>query len=508
MEGLVWQTRIFPAAPCLQWALWITTTSIVFKFSSCESLIAVPKPRHRIRLLATTGELSPSHRHHHHLDLDLDLDTSQHPMTQPLPSRSHGACFTCRIRHRKCDETAPQCVECTSRRIECHGYGPQPAWAKDPARLREEVQKIKTQIKQHLRKSKGIQRPRRRSSHSDSDDMGATATAPDFQTFREAELLMHYLDRIFMIQFPYYTEKGSLTSRGWLFWRLTKKGPLRQAALTLAAFHRQTLSQHGADALERLMLFYHMSSMRELRAVVSRHQVNRSAARHDEWIEFMACGTALISFEVFSGGAGTWMPHLNALVSSFQDTQLDDLEPVPSASALDDEADIERHEYLVTISSAQRFLIAELLWFDIISCIATEAAPRSEYRRWLEETDVDISCVTGCENWAMIAIGDIATLCAHFDEIDPSKRAARVLKMRQDVDGEVTKFNSQTSHANITQSVTRIHAAAILVFLHALAHDTQAFDPDVASAVDDLIEAMRRLPVGVTVRGMPWPLET
>lgn len=223
-------------------------------------------------------------------------------MTELPPSRSHGACFTCRIRHRKCDETAPECVECTSRHIECHGYGPQPAWAKDPERLRQEVQKIKTQIKQHIRRSKLAQRPRRKTPPTEADGEESpidTGTVnPDFQTFREAELLMHYLDRIFMIQFPYYTEKGSLTSRGWLFWRLTKKGPLRQAALTLAAFHRQTLSEHGADALERLMLFYHTSSMRELRAVVSRRQVSRSAARHDEWIEFMACGTALISFEV------------------------------------------------------------------------------------------------------------------------------------------------------------------------------------------------------------------
>lgn len=142
------------------------------------------------------------------------------------------------------------------------------------------------------------------------------------------------------------------------------------------------------------------------------------------------------------------MPHLNALMSSFQDTQLEDLEPVPSASSLDDEADIERHEYLVTISSAQRFLIAELLWFDIVSCIATEAAPRSDYRRWLEDTDVDISCVTGCENWAMIAIGDIATLCAHFDETDPSERAARVLEMRQGVDEEVAKLDSQVNRSS------------------------------------------------------------
>jgi hypothetical protein len=142
------------------------------------------------------------------------------------------------------------------------------------------------------------------------------------------------------------------------------------------------------------------------------------------------------------------MPHLNALMSSFRDTQLDDLEPVPSASALDDEADIERHEYLVTISSAQRFLIAELLWFDIISCVATEAAPQSDYRKWLEETDVDISCVTGCENWVMIAIGDLATLCAQFDGVTPSERIAQVLSLRNGLDEQLSQLNSRASHVS------------------------------------------------------------
>lgn len=181
----------------------------------------------------------------------------------------------------------------------------------------------------------------------------------------------------------------------------------------------------------------------------------------------------LTSWQVFSGGAGTWMPHLNALMSSFRDTKLDDLEPVPSASALGDEADIERHEYLVTISSAQRFLIAELLWFDLLSCVATEAAPQSDYRKWLEETDVDISCVTGCENWAMIAIGDIATLCAHFDEIESSERISRVLSLRNGADEQLLKLNSEASHVafgnqDLLTTCSRHHARTP----HNLSHES------------------------------------
>lgn len=109
---------------------------------------------------------------------------------------------------------------------------------------------------------------------------------------------MHYLDRIFIIQFPYYVESGDFTSRGWLFFLLTRKGPLRQAALTLAALHRQSQSQHKTDASERLLLTYHTSAMQELRAVLSRRKGSPSVDQHEEWIDFMACGIALISFEV------------------------------------------------------------------------------------------------------------------------------------------------------------------------------------------------------------------
>lgn len=139
------------------------------------------------------------------------------------------------------------------------------------------------------------------------------------------------------------------------------------------------------------------------------------------------------------------MPHLNALLSSFRDARIEDLEPVPLVSALDDETDVERHEYLVTISSAQRFLIAELIWFDVLSCVATEAAPQSDYKTWLEETDVDISCVTGCDNWVMVAIGDVATLCAQYEDMDPGTRTSQVLKMREDVDEQLTLLKAQAS---------------------------------------------------------------
>lgn len=42
--------------------------------------------------------------------------------------RSKGGCWTCKLRKKKCDEGQPSCASCLSLGIDCHGYGPRPAW--------------------------------------------------------------------------------------------------------------------------------------------------------------------------------------------------------------------------------------------------------------------------------------------------------------------------------------------------------------------------------------------
>lgn len=37
-------------------------------------------------------------------------------------SRSRSGCLTCKRRHRKCDETRPDCLQCLGQGIQCEGY--------------------------------------------------------------------------------------------------------------------------------------------------------------------------------------------------------------------------------------------------------------------------------------------------------------------------------------------------------------------------------------------------
>lgn len=60
-------------------------------------------------------------------------------------------CWTCKLRHRKCDLRTPTCRECNDRCIPCHGFGPKPSWMDGAAAERQELTRIKKAVKQNLR---------------------------------------------------------------------------------------------------------------------------------------------------------------------------------------------------------------------------------------------------------------------------------------------------------------------------------------------------------------------
>lgn len=227
-----------------------------------------------------------------------------HPYTM---ARSRKGCWTCRIRHRRCDETLPLCKECTTRHITCHGYEVEaPEWMKDEQRLQAELQRIKSAVKENFRRIKKLQNrpvaanPLRGiscASHSSQSD-SLVAAPPRNTTFREAQHLVHYLDYIFPIQYTFYVHVPDLGGRGWLFWLLMRSAPLRNAALTLSAFHQHSTSPSRTEDQVDELLRYHTKALQELRQVVSRREEGGFAGSREEWIEFVAGGLFLISFEV------------------------------------------------------------------------------------------------------------------------------------------------------------------------------------------------------------------
>ncbi|KAF5136413.1 Pestheic acid cluster transcriptional regulator 3 [Metarhizium anisopliae] len=423
-------------------------------------------------------------------------------------NRSNNGCWTCRIRHRKCDEKHPICRECADRSITCHGYGPKPKWIDDEWKLQAELSRIKKTVNSNLRRKKKLQackasqaRPSEHQNDPRQEEEDGYPAPPDAPTtpdmaFREAQLLVHYLDYIFPLQYPYYKDEPSLGGRGWLFWLLMKRGPLHQAVLTLSALHHHTQSAGAPGNRESELIGYHTNALQRLRQVLQDCDMDKFAESRQQMVEFLACGSALISFELFRGGLDNWRPHLDALASVVNKI----LVPHPSTGARESGDGVDK---------AQPFLVTKVLWLDILASTATGKAPQTRYQRWLQLDQIDMSRLMGCRNWVMQAVGDISTISSRKTRSGFLKSDELQLKaLEQVLDEGIERMKlGEDDRQALVYAITMVFATAALCQIETL-RNAPSPGMRLYTRVAGAIEAMEGLPAGVTFRGLVWPVAT
>lgn len=222
-------------------------------------------------------------------------------------------CWTCRVRHKKCDITIPICKECSDRDVQCHGYGPKPAWMDGASEEKKEKSRIKTAINQHVRR---VRTMRNRIKPTPQVDLETNSTnpvtnSPDGSSLsiglspqdtifdpQAASLLMHYLDQVFTWQFPYFCSTSRLGNRGWLLYLLMKRGPLYHAILSLSSLHQSAIlgSEEEFQQKEKA-LEHHSRALREFCKFMGEER-GRLLDDNARLAEFLACSLIMISCEV------------------------------------------------------------------------------------------------------------------------------------------------------------------------------------------------------------------
>ncbi|KAF4422230.1 C6 zink-finger PRO1A [Fusarium acutatum] len=417
--------------------------------------------------------------------------------------------------------------------------------------LQEELRRIKGAVKENFRRVKTIQNrqlarstaqaaqvsrakatPRPESEITDGAAQVGSSTTNTI--FREAQYLVHYLDYIFPIQYAFYVDAPDQGGRGWLFFLLERSkryrvveihsdngidAPLRNAALTLSAFHQHTFSPYHTENQEDELLQYHTKALQELRHVVRHRDVGASAGNIEEWLKFLAGGMFLISFEVFQGGTNNWQAHFNALVSVIQNLTSSDFEFDASDPSSPD------FDFQRGMNTAQKFILSNLIWIDILAPLATGIAPRLPYHDWLNAGKIEMSRVMGCSNCIMIAIGDMMALDSTAITIDYEALQIAIDDLEKRIhdgidaalgDGSMVRimlqgckriFANRLKHLTPTnQSVTHLFATAALVQLYTIASEHNIASRDPHSAVSRVIEVLDNLPPHISLRGTPWPL--
>lgn len=280
-------------------------------------------------------------------------------LTRGGGTRRSNSCWTCKLRRKKCDEAKPSCVSCESRNLTCHGYGDIPQWMDGGTAEKAELSRIKDGVKENKRRKRKSQarvrlmtveadtiptssmiededyqvypdmqdqccEPERSSSALHQQSQISTPLGPSqyasiivtpitepshfqFGYHREAELLMHYLDYVFALQFRFHKPSVHNGGRGWLLWLLTETKPLYHAALSLGALHQHSLldrnirGQRYHDTLNELNE-HHNRALQELQIFLQSNYDDSTAADlgRKRRLQILACGVELISFEVCS----------------------------------------------------------------------------------------------------------------------------------------------------------------------------------------------------------------
>ena len=230
---------------------------------------------------------------------------------------------------------------------------------------------------------------------------------------------------------------------------------------------------------------------------------------------------------MFRGGVSDWEVHLNALASIVHD-----LEPeLHSKDNTETSGPLVQGAALNSIESAALpFLIAVVLWFDLLSCASTGLAPRLPYRELIEKRGVNLEDVLGCKSWVMLAIGDLASLNAWKRNArqDGSLSTRELLERSSIIErnleqglamlathdaletSERIAHKSSSSHNSdspeVVVTITRVFASAALVQLHTITSGAFSNVPETRLAVKRTMSALKHVADYQDLRGLIWPL--
>ncbi|KPM38594.1 hypothetical protein AK830_g7991 [Neonectria ditissima] len=243
---------------------------------------------------------------------------------------------------------------------------------------------------------------------------------------------------------------------------------LPRAVLTLSALDHYTRFACRTGSTEEELIEYHTRALQGLRQTLGQYEADGFAASNDRFIiDFLACGTTLLSFEY----------------------------------------DAETFKETGSIENAHTFLVATVMWFDLLACTSNGKSPKIDYKTWLAKGGIDMAPFMGCYNWTMIAIGEIGTLNDRIASggVEPLTEA---LDIKEQLEAGLIRQLDTATEPPIPRAhaVSRVFATAALVELHTICPELCTANFGVTDTVARMMESIRLLPDRVSLRGLTWPI--
>jgi hypothetical protein len=400
----------------------------------------------------------------------MDLDSLDNNMGRPL--KTPNACWSCRLRRKKCDEKQPVCDTCTTLYITCHHDVEKPEWMDGAKRQEEMMERLKREVKENAYLRRGQRAVRTSVSTTPGSEIGVvlppevlattksklrvgqvtssrcslipppqlqrgtdcTRTTKDARNIdfgrSDTVLFMFYLEDVFPFLFPFYRPSLLEGGRAWILEMMISSPVVRQAILCQSSyFFSLARGTETSDVVWETVLTQTRDTLGMLRQslqVIERSDITEHL--HGA-VRIMASIMQVQRFDIAVLSFENCQTHLSAALALFK-RLLEGSDPAvePARSSSTFYTVISRLGppswiQCVQIPSAEQaafsFSSALLMLDDIIASTVLQEQPRLyEYHGSLlnsvdgAETPINLEHVIGCQNWVLLQIGETAVLDA------------------------------------------------------------------------------------------------
>ncbi|KAI0417995.1 fungal-specific transcription factor domain-containing protein [Xylaria grammica] len=498
--------------------------------------------------------------------------------------RSSNGCWTCRLRRKKCDEQHPVCDACDALDLTCYYGQEKPDWMDGGARQEEMAELLRRKVKErgHRRfgshnragltgvtADPGIVQPQDTRSGSNGVGVVSCPQALDILSPRRTSckllpadargnsvfnqpgdpvLMMFYIEHVFPFLFPFYQPPPLQGGRAWVLEMMTTSPVVRQATLCQSSYFFslsrgvanggplwETVLAQTRDAFEVLRGALQVISGADIREHLHGAVRVMSSIMQMQRFEIAVLSldncqshlkAALVLFRQLLDSAGAIGPSGR---SSFE-TVMHSLGPPSRNSTL-------YGELPSAEQTAFRFSSTLLIFDDIIASTVLQEEPRlyEHHHSLLEDIHgtaplVDLEAVVGCQNWALVQLGEIAVLdawkqrCKSGGTLDMMELVRRATVIKDSLEAHLAQLHANTeanprednnsvlevltTKSTVSQRplITRVWAHAALIYLSVVVSGWQTASTEIRYHVRRVVEVLAEISPPALLRTMAWPL--
>ncbi|KAM5345077.1 hypothetical protein ACJ41O_010939 [Fusarium nematophilum] len=466
------------------------------------------------------------------------------------------ACWTCRLRRKKCDRVRPACTSCADLSIDCHYSAVRPDWMDGGRRQSDMAESIKAQVKQGaaarrerefavqvLPLGDNATKQASTSSRVDSPPSTASSAAPVHSSSLEETddfLTTLYLDTVFPFLFPWYQPTDLAGGRTWLLAMIKDQKAIRHTAISISAYYfalslardashtlRTPCEQHVWDTLalhmdssvqiiQQDMKDFNKARLSSqtkpdifqqthlLEAIVQQLIFDTVMAQGADWNMHLTAASALLCDIFESHGVKNGRYDLGAVLLAMQQKW-----PVFEGVDLG-------FSVWTADQAAFQFFAAFLIFADVISSISLRAPPQLQrYHRFLISDDhplgdpqssmLQMGDYIGCPGWVVVLLGEICVLemwkLGGLSNVMEEEVRNQEGKLRARLEEGLAGMQSQSAHTT-KGDAARAWIRAALLYLGVVEQGWQPSHPTVTNHVQSIVDILRSTP---SQRSIMWP---